>query len=221
MYNARFILCITTDREKISDRYFSTDPEYLFETGSLPSMSDDKGHLILFNRELDKIDEVLYNEKMHYSLLSGYEGVALEKTGPRNKSEEAVNWHSASESSGWGTPGAPNSVFVELPATSDKVVFSSSKITPDNDGNEDILVISFSLTGNGNVVSVMVFDETGNYVKKIATNMLAGPEASVIWDGTADDGSPVNTGIYIVFITLYDDTGKTNKWKKVCTVIRN
>jgi hypothetical protein len=211
---------ITTDKERISDRYFSTDPEYLFETGSLPSMADDAGHLILFNRELDRIDEVLYNEEMHYSLLSGYEGVALEKTGPRNRSEEAINWHSASESAGWGTPGAPNSVFVELPTASDKVVFSSSKITPDNDGYEDILVIRLKLTGNGNVVTVMVFDETGNYIKKIATNMFAGPEASLIWDGTADDGSPVNTGIYIVFITLYDDTGKTNRWKKVCTVLR-
>jgi hypothetical protein len=211
---------ITTDKEKISGRYFSSEPEYLFEIGSLPSMSDNEGHLILYNRELDRIDEVFYNEKMHYSLLSGYEGVALEKIRPENKSEEAINWHSASESAGWGTPGAPNSVFVELPTTSDKVVFSSSKITPDNDGYEDFLMIRFSLTGNGNVVSVMVFDETGNYVKKIATNMLAGPEASVTWDGTADDGSPVNSGIYIVFITLYDDTGKTDKWKRVCTVLR-
>ncbi|MEI6049928.1 MAG: lamin tail domain-containing protein [Bacteroidota bacterium] len=211
---------ITTDKKRITDRYFSTDPDYLFETGSLPAMADDEGRLILYNRELDKIDEVLYNEDMHYSLLSGYEGVALEKIAPRSPSEEAANWHSASESSGWGTPGAPNSVFVELPATSDKVVFSSSKITPDNDGNEDILVIRLNLTGNGNVVSVTVFDETGNYVKKVAANMLAGPEASIVWDGTADDGSPVNTGIYIVFITTYDDTGKTNKWKKVCTVLR-
>ncbi|MEI8225553.1 MAG: lamin tail domain-containing protein [Bacteroidota bacterium] len=211
---------ITIDKEKITGRYFSSEPEYLFEIRSLPSMSDNEGHLILYNRELDRIDEVFYNEKMHYSLLSGYEGVALEKIRPENKSEEAINWHSASESAGWGTPGAPNSVFLELPTTSDNVVFSSSKITPDNDGYEDFLMIQFSLTGNGNVVSVMVFDETGNYVKKIATNMLAGPEASVTWDGTADDGSPVNTGIYIIFINLYDDTGKTDKWKRVCTVIR-
>ena len=211
---------ITIDKEKITGRYFSSEPEYLFEIRSLPSMSDNEGHLILYNRELDRIDEVFYNEKMHYSLLSGYEGVALEKIRPENKSEEAINWHSASESAGWGTPGAPNSVFVELPTTSDNVVFSSSKITPDNDGYEDFLMIQFSLTGNGNVVSVMVFDETGNYVKKIATNMLAGPEASVTWDGTADDGSPVNTGIYIIFINLYDDTGKTDKWKRVCTVLR-
>ena len=106
---------ITTDRKRISERYFSTDPDHLFETGSLPSMSDDKGHLILYNRELDKIDEVIYNEDMHYSLLSTNEGVALEKTIPQNKSEEEASWHSASESSGWGTPGAPNSVFVEMP----------------------------------------------------------------------------------------------------------
>jgi hypothetical protein len=212
---------VTTDKKRTSDRYFSADPEFLFETGSLPSMSDDEGHLILYSRELDLIDEVHYNEKMHFPLLSGYEGVALEKTYPSNKSEEAVNWHSASESSGWGTPGAPNSLFNELPASSDQVVFSSSKITPDNDGNEDILVIRFSLKGNGNVVSVMVYDETGSYVKRIASNMFAGSDATVIWDGTADDGSLVRTGMYIVFITLYDDTGKTDKWKKVCTVVRN
>ena len=63
----------------------------------------------------------------------------LRKHDPWNKSNEVSNWHSASESSGWGTPGAPNSVFVEMPVTSDKVVFSSSRITPDNDGYEDIL----------------------------------------------------------------------------------
>jgi hypothetical protein len=211
---------ISIDKERISARYFSSDPQYIFETGSLPSMADDEGHLILLNRELDIIDEVLYSEEMQFSLLSGYEGVALEKINPQNESGAAVNWHSASESSGWGTPGAPNSMFVEVPVTSEKVVFSSSKITPDNDGNEDILVMRFNLTGNGNVVSVMVFDESGNYIKKIAANMLVGPEASLTWDGTADDGSSVRTGIYIVFITLFDDTGKTDKWKKVCTVIR-
>ena len=212
---------ITTDTKKISERYFSTNPDHLFEASSLPSMSDDKGHLVLYNRELDLIDEMLYDDDMHYSLLSSHEGVALEKTSPDGKSGEAASWHSATESSGWGTPGAPNSVFVELPSTTDKVVLSSSKISPDNDGNEDFLAIRMNLQGNGNVVSVMVFDEAGNYVKKIAANLLAGAEASIIWDGSADDGSVVKTGIYIILITLYDDTGKTERWKKVCTVIRN
>jgi hypothetical protein len=212
---------ITTDTKRISERYFSANPEHLFETESLPTMSDDKGHLILYNRELDKIDEFSYDDDMHYSLLSTHEGVALEKTNPENKSEERANWHSASESSGWGTPGAANSMFADMSSTGDQVKLSSSKITPDNDGNEDFLTIKMNLNGNGNVVSATVFDETGNYVRKITSNLFAGNEASLIWDGTADDGSLVDTGIYIVLITLYNDTGKTARWKKVCTVIRN
>jgi len=111
-------------------------------------------------------------------------------------------------------------MYSETPSSSDGVVFSSSKITPDNDGNEDFLNIKMDLSGSGNVISIMVFDETGNYIRKIAANLFAGSKASVIWDGTRDDGSLVNTGIYIILITLYNDTGKTAKWKKVCTVIR-
>jgi hypothetical protein len=211
---------VTTGREKLIERYFSSDPENVFGTGSLPSMTDGEGHLILFNRELDVIDEVKYSEKMHYPLLEVFEGVAIEKTSPAGNSLEASNWHSASESSGWGTPGLQNSVYPDLPETSGRVVLSSSKITPDGDGNEDLLVITLHPEGNDNVVSVTVFDETGSFVKKIASNYLAGAEAVFTWDGTAGDGSPVNTGIYIILINLYNDKGKMEKWKRVCTIIR-
>jgi hypothetical protein len=211
---------ITTDKKRISDRYFSADPEHLFQTISLPSMADAEGHLVLLNRELDIIDKVSYNEKMHFSLLADYEGVALEKIRTEYLSEDPANWHSASESSGWGTPGAPNSVSFKFSEVSDNMTFSSSKITPDNDGNEDFLVISLGLKGIGNILSAIVFDETGNQVKKLASNLFAGQEASLIWDGTSDDGTLTRTGIYIVLITIYDDTGKTKRWKKVCTVIR-
>ncbi len=212
---------VTIVKDKITERYFSSDPDNIFEIASLPSMPDDKGHLILYNAELQVVDEVKYTEDMHYSLLSSFEGVALEKITPSLVSYEPDSWHSASESMGWGTPGMPNSVFTEMEARSDQVSLSSSKITPDNDGNEDFLLITLNLKGNGNVISATVFDETGILVKKIVTNMLAGSAATLTWDGTSADGTIVNTGIYIIFISLFDDTGKSEKWKKVCTVIRN
>ena len=211
---------VTSDRQKIIDRYASSVPESLFEISSLPSMSDNEGLLILFNSELDVIDKVSYSEDMHNPLLSGFEGIALEKTGKCNLSRETASWHSATEISGWGTPGGPNSVYAELLGQTDKMSLSSTKITPDNDGYEDFLSISISLTGNANAVSVSVFDEAGGFVKKIASNMLTGAEATFLWDGTADDGSPVNSGIYIILINLFDDKGKTERWKKVCTVLR-
>jgi hypothetical protein len=211
---------VTTDYDKVINRYFSSDPESVFITGSLPSMPDDKGHLLLLNREMEPVDEVIYNEDMHFSLLAGREGVSLEKIRTDLPSDESTSWHSASETSGWGTPGRENSVYSPLSPADDRIIFSSGKISPDNDGYEDVLVIDIDPSGLGNVLSVTVFDETGNYIRKLAENLFAEGRASVTWDGTAADGSLVNAGIYIFLIELYNDKGKTKTWKKVCTVIR-
>jgi hypothetical protein len=211
---------ITTIRKNILQRYYSADPEHLSEISSLPSMADDAGHLILYNRELDKIDEVSYDDDMQFSLLASSEGVALEKINPVLESNLATNWKSASETSGWGTPGAPNSVYTETPAASNEVVFSSTKISPDNDSYEDYLTISLNLQGTGNVLTVTIFDEAGNYIRKLASNLFVGAKSTITWDGTEADGSLVRTGIYIILITTYNDSGNTEKWKKVCTVIR-
>jgi len=211
---------VTSDRAKVTSRYSASVQDNIFNAASLPSMPDERGHLLLLNRQTDVIDEVLYSEKMHYSLLKGNEGISLEKIRPDLPSDESMNWHSASESVGWGTPGAENSVCTDELSGSDEVIFSSAKISPDNDGFEDVLVIDLNTEGIGNAVSASVFDETGSYVRKIAENYFAGSQATLIWDGSADDGSIVNTGIYIVLIELYNDKGKTERWKKVCAVIR-
>jgi hypothetical protein len=213
-------IAVTTDRKALTDRFFSSGPDKIFEIASLPSMPDDEGHLILYGHQLDKIDEVFYDEDMHYSLLGGFEGISLEKIRTNAKSYDKSQWHSASEISGWGTPGAPNSVISDQPGNGDIVNLSSTRITPDNDGFEDFLVIDLKLKGIGNVVSVTVFDETGGFVKKAAGNLLAGSEASIVWNGTEDDEKLVSTGIYIILISVFDDSGKVLNWKKVCTVIR-
>lgn len=211
---------ITTGRKSVIGRYYSSSPLHLLEVGHLPSMPDDKGHLILFSRKLKKIDEVFYDEKMHSSILGGSEGISLEKVREDGNSADRSLWHSASEAAGWGTPGAPNSVLVEAAAEGDAVGLSTEMITPDNDGIDDILIIDLKLEGLANIVNVTVFDETGRFVKKIADNIFAGQGAMVVWNGTAADEKPVETGIYIFLITVFDDKGKTRRWKKVCTLLR-
>ncbi|HLN21833.1 MAG TPA: lamin tail domain-containing protein [Bacteroidales bacterium] len=210
---------ITQSKQKLLNRYFSSDINCIFEA-SLPSMPDNSGHLVLLNRELQKIDEAIYSDKMHSRLLSGHEGISLEKANPDLASGDAASWHSAAESSGWGTPGLPNSVFSAVPDSEETVAFSSSAISPDFDGQDDILVIRINLTGTNNVISINVYDETGNLIRKLASNIYTGPEFITNWDGTSADGSPVRRGIYIIHITMYNETGKTQQWKKVCTVLR-
>ncbi len=155
-------IVITSHREALLDRFFSSAPDKIFEAANLPSMPDDEGHLILYDRQLDKIDEVFYDEEMHYSLLGGYEGISLEKIRTNGKSNDKSQWHSASEVSGWGTPGSPNSVLSDQPETAEMVIMSSTRITPDNDGFEDFLVIDLKLKGIGNVVSVKYLTRPGD-----------------------------------------------------------
>lgn len=211
---------ITVNRERIIQAYPFSDPEHIFETGSLPSMPDNKGHLILMTRELDIVDELIYDDDMHYPLLVSDDGVALEKIMPGGASADRSNWHSAAATSNWGTPGAANSVVAETPVSKDGIALSSTRISPDNDGHEDILTINLSLTETGNLVSAEIFDETGTFVKSLAGNLLAGSDVSLNWDGTAKDGSLVDSGIYIIFVSALNPGGKTIQWKKVCSVLR-
>jgi hypothetical protein len=211
---------VTADRQKVIDRYHTSDPDNIYNISSLPPMPDNRGHLLLLSRNNNLIDEVSYSDKMHFPLLVSNEGVALEKIRPELESNESESWHSASESSGWGTPGRTNSVFSGDPEGSDQITFSSARISPDNDGTEDALVIDINSGGLGNIVSITIFDETGRYVRKLSENIFAENKVSVVWDGTADDSSLVPTGVYIVLIELYNDKGKTKSWKRVCTVVR-
>lgn len=211
---------VTTDPSRIIERYTSSVPGNIFSSSSLPSMPDDKGHLLLLNREMELVDEVIYSEKMQYVLLSDNEGVSLEKIRPEIPSDESMSWHSASESAGWGTPGAENSVYSQFPSAGEIISLSSGRITPNNDGVEDVLVIDLDPAGAGNVVTVTLFDERGGFVRRIKENFLAGERASIVWDGTGDDASLVRRGVYIILIEMFDASGGKSSWKRVCSVVR-
>jgi len=210
----------TTGRSAIVSRYFSSRPDRVFQVSKMPSMPDTEGTLVLMNRSLVQLDEVYYNEKMHNIFIRGREGIAIEKISPAAISSFSGNWHSASEVSGWGTPGRENSVFSSAPVSGKVFSLSSTRISPDNDGYEDILIIKFNTEGEGNVTNVTVYDETGMPVKKVAVNFFLGGGGEIFWDGTSDDGSLLPQGIYIIFATVFNDRGKSQSWKMACALLR-
>jgi len=211
---------ITENREHIVSNYFSSVAGNIFELRDLPSMPDDNGHLVLLSRDLEVVDNAIYASGMHHPLLSGREGISLEKVRPEMSSYDPGSWHSASETSGWGTPGAANSIYNKATEVSETVKLSSQRITPDNDGTEDILVIDVIPGGIDCVVSITIFNETGYPIKRLATNYLAAGDASFGWDATCDDGSLTENGNYIILVTIFDQYGRKDKIKRVCSVIR-
>ncbi len=205
----------STDPESIITRYHTCSRDNIFEVNQLPSMPDDEGHLVLLNRQMEAVDDLRYDEDMHFPLLSDNEGFSLERINP-----ECNTWHSASEVSGWATPGCPNSVYSENPVPEGSVSLSTTRITPDNDGNDDILLISLNFPDYGEVISVLIFSETGFLVRRLAENQLTGPDNILAWDAAGDDGSLVDRGIYIIYISSFSENGSKKEWKKVCTVLR-
>ena len=212
-------MAITTDRDAVLEIYPSAVNDAIYQSGRLPSMPDDEGSLVLYDHSLNVIDRVEYSSAMHMLFLSGVEGVALEKASPELQSDVSANWHSASETSGWGTPGAPNSVTVSISENDQGLTLSSTRVSPDGDGFEDILSVSVYPGGSDNVISVSIYSDRGYVVKHLATRSAAGAGTVFIWDGTSDDGAILQAGLYIILAESINTAGQPQRWKKVCAVV--
>jgi hypothetical protein len=211
---------ITNNRESILDNYTLSDRYYIFDRGAIPTLPDDEGLLLLYTREHDLIDRVAYSDKMHFDLLSGVEGVSLERISPSSQSAGTLNWHSASGVSGWGTPGIKNSVVIDDTAENGTVNLSSRKISPDNDGFEDILQITLSLPAPGFVIRSSIYSDTGIEVRKLADYTNSGVLDKLFWDGTSESGSLLQSGIYIIFVEITGKNGERTIYKRVCALVR-
>jgi hypothetical protein len=212
-------VALTTDRESVADNYRCAGEHTLYEITALPSMPDDKGSLVLYDRELNIIDRVDYNSSMHLLFLDGTEGIALEKVAPDLSSGIPGNWHSASEACEWGTPGAENSNLLDPSDEGSGMTLSSSRISPDCDGFEDVVSVDVFPGGNDNVITVTVFSDRGYIVRRLANRFVAGEGARFIWDGTTDAGARLPAGLYMIMAEAYNAEGVSGRWKEICALL--
>jgi hypothetical protein len=215
----RDYIALTTDRVSVADHYRCAGVHSLFEIAVLPSMPDDKGSLLLYDHGLNIIDRVDYSSSMHLLFLSGTEGIALEKVAPGLPSGIPGNWHSASEGCGWGTPGAENSTLLDASDESRGMTLSSSRISPDCDGFEDIVSVDVFPGGNENVITVTVFSDRGYIVRRLAERFAAGEGARFVWDGTSDNGARLPAGLYMVIAEAFNTEGISGRWKEICALV--
>ncbi|MFO7851261.1 MAG: lamin tail domain-containing protein [Bacteroidota bacterium] len=211
---------ITTDREALINAYSTCDRDRIYELGSLPSMPNKGGGLLLFNRSLGLIDRMNYSEDMHYSMLSITCGVSLERIDMAKPGTDNDNWRSASGMAGYATPGMENSCGEVEEVVSEEVMsLSSGKISPDNDGWEDFLEININLPDDENIVEVRVYNDMGYPVRDLADNLTAGYLSKIIWDGCDDHGYPVREGIYIICSKIISPGRAPCVLKEVCAVV--
>lgn len=212
---------ITEDRQSVINTYSSCDRDRIFRVEHLPSMPDREGSLILFNRSLELMDEVTYSGDMHFSMLAVTSGVSLERIDPSVSGMERTNWRSAAGMAGYATPGIRNSAATGegLAGGGTAIKLSSKKISPDNDGFEDYLRIELIVEGEQNIISIMVFDDMGYPVRRLAENMTAYGCSVINWDGCDDNAYPLQEGIYIIYVQIITPGKPPEVLKKVCALV--
>ncbi|MBL4651444.1 MAG: lamin tail domain-containing protein [Flavobacteriales bacterium] len=188
------------------------------EISSLPTYSNDDGTVILITQDNEVSDRFDYDSDMHFPLLTDDKGVSLERLDFDRETNDYTNWHSAAENIGFATPGYENSQYQPTEAPNNNIGVDPEIFSPDQDGYNDVLNISYKLPEPGYVGTVLIYDAKGRLVRQLMNNELLGPEGTISWDGTNDINEKSRIGIYIIFFSAYTTTGDVINEKITCVL---
>lgn len=196
-------LCVTAQPDSLRNYHQSPDTARLIKTG-WSALNNETATLVLTNAMRDTIfDEFQYFADMHHVLIKNPKGVALERIDPYDASGELRNWHSASSTSGFGTPGYRNSQHREPGIVTDTNKFFTTEkawFSPDNDGLDDVFIVKYEFPENGYSLQFQVMNASGERVFATGMSEIAGTSGKWVWDGSTMKRNAAAPGIYIVAI---------------------
>ena len=197
--------------------YPGAPTDRLLVVDDVPTYSNGEGVVILAEPNGDVHDRIAYTEDMHYPLLRDVKGVSLERIDTERDTDDLTNWHSAAESVNYGTPGYANSQLAS--AEGENLLSVSPEVfSPDNDGFDDVCIITYNLPREGFTVNVQVFDDFGRPIRQVTNNVLAATEGRFSWDGFRDDRQKAGIGMYIVVLEAFHPDGEVIQAKAVAVL---
>ncbi|MGY6561159.1 MAG: lamin tail domain-containing protein [Luteibaculaceae bacterium] len=209
---------ITNNAAGVTNFYPKARSDRFLLIQSMPSTPNGGGTVVILDQNNAIMDSLVYSPDMHLAILRDTRGISLERIDPNRPTTDFTNWSSAAEAENWATPGYLNSQFFasRIPESSFKVypeVFS-----PDNDGFDDVLNISYQLESPGLVANVTIYDQQGREVRKLVRNEVLGTTGTFTWNGISDRNMRARTGIHVIFIEIIDLNGTVTRFKKPCVV---
>ncbi len=209
---------LTTDATTITELYQTPHPEQIIQMASFPIYPNAGGTVMLKARYGPVLDVFTYDEKMHHPLLNSVKGVSLERIHFDRPADDPTNWHSASETNGFGTPTYQNSVYADIPDFTAEIVIEPEIFSPDGDGFEDVTTIAYSFDQAGYTLNIYIFDASGQQIRHLVKSKLAAQSGAVSWDGRSENGARMGVGIYVVFAEVFDMDGNVQHFKKPVVV---
>ena len=210
-------LVLTTQPHIVQEHYFCPNEHSFIKMASLPTYNHGSGSVALINKD-KTIDSFFYAENMHYPLLKSYKGVSLERINPHRKTQDNFNWHSAASTVGYATPGYKNSAYSDNQAVASDFEVYPEIFSPDNDGYNDVVNISYSFPKPGYRASIHIYNANGKKLKTLVNNELLDTEGYFTWDGSIDGNIKASVGTYIFLIEYWNIQGEVKQLKKTCTL---
>jgi len=208
----------TSDSAVLLTNYYSPCPGCIFEMEKFPAYNLDEGWVVLLNKEMEIIDEFHYLENMHHPLISDVKGISLERNSFSKSSNDPLNWHSASKTFGFASPGYRNSATEIVSETSDMVTFEPKIFSPNADGVNDRFLIKLTPGEPGMMVNIRIYNENGLEIRRLANNLMIGSQDIVEWDGTKENHQKAGLGFYIINVELFGLQGQKKHFRSVCVL---
>ncbi|MBV6646028.1 MAG: lamin tail domain-containing protein [Cyclobacteriaceae bacterium] len=193
--------------------------EALVSVDRLPSMPNDQGVVRLINQSGLVIDSLPYEEDFHSILLDDTEGVSIERISYASPTYDRNNWHSASASVGFATPGYHNSQALESQASS-KLMVEPKVFVPGSAtaGAKSFTTVNYQFEEPGLFANIFIYNQNGQQVRQLAHGTSLATKGFIQWDGTDDSGSPVRLGYYIIAMEVWSSSGKRELLKESVVV---
>lgn len=181
--------------------------ERVLELNSWLSLSNSGGKVAILDANDFIVDKMSYSPDQHYKLLSNTSGVSLERISFDVSGLQKDNWHSAATGVNYFTPGLENSQLNNSEKSEAVVSLSTNEISPDNDGLNDILTISYRMSEPGYIGDIKIFDQQGRLVNHRVNNELLELTGNYFWDGLGENGERLAMGYYIVLFEAWNPKG--------------
>ena len=211
------LICLTANVDFQKTTYFPPDSANFHEMSSFPSYDDNEGESVIATTENITLDRFAYEDDLHFPTLQDKNGVSLERISLDQPSSDPANWHSAAGTVNYATPGYANSQRQDPDQGQTEVWLEKTTFSPNDDGQDDVLIINYNFDFIGGNARILIFDAAGRPVRNLQDNILLdGQQGSFFWDGRDDDNTKADIGMYVVlFEVVRPDTGKKEAYRLV------
>lgn len=207
-------IVLTSNPDIVKNQYFTSNRNGFVKLISMPAYNNDFGVVVISNKASVIIDKFIYDSEMHFPLLNSSDGVALERINYDKATQDRLNWHSAAQSVGFGTPAYRNSQYSISGFSEDAISITPEIFSPDMDGYNDVLNINYTFPEPGYVASVNIYNSKGLLVRKLVKSELTATQGSFTWDGITQEREKAPIGIYIVYVEVFNLEGVVKRYKK-------